>query len=106
MKGSSSMTRVQDVTLAEAYKHVQKSCFGLWKIKGNYMNIETPPNTTNAETLVFLGESIFILGLSVEKKGFGSMGSKTDFIDIWPSVRIKYPQLFQDGLKGDLYLIP
>ena len=100
------MERIPDVALEEAYHHVQGRCFGLWKIKGNYMNVETPPNTNNEETLVFLGESIFILGLSVENKGFSSMGSRTDFLDIWPDVKIKYPQLFQEGIKGDLCLIP
>lgn len=95
-----------DVTLEEAYQHVKTRSFGLWKTAGNYMNIEYCVKGKNVETLVFMGESIFLLGLSVEKEGFNVMASGVDFVDIWPSVKMKYPQLFQEGVKGELSLIP
>lgn len=100
------MDRIQDVTLEEAYQYVQERCFGLWKTSGNYMNTEILVSGKNVETLVFMGESIFILGLSVEKEGLNVIASRVDFIDIWPSVRVKYPQLFQEEVKGELCLIP
>ena len=99
------MERVQNVTLEEAYRRVLQRGFGRWKASGNYMNIE-PISGENVETWVFLGESIFILGLSVEKEGFNVMASRVDFMDIWLYVKEKYPQLFQEGVKGDLCLIP
>ena len=100
------MERLQDVTLTQAYEYVRKRSFGLWKVKGNYMKVEIPISGENVETLMFLGESIFILALSVEKEGFNVMASRADFIDIWPSVKAKYPELFEENVKGELCLIP
>ena len=100
------MKKLQGVTLEEAYRYVLQRGFGRWMIKGNYMNIEEPVIGDNVETWMFLGESIFILGLSVEIEGFKVMASTTDFIDIWPNVKMKYPELFKEGVKGELYLIP
>lgn len=97
--------RIQDITLEDAYRHVLQGSYGRWKIPGNYMNIETPISGNNVETWVFLGQSIFIFGLSVEKENLKVMASPTDFIDIWPSVKVKYPQLFQEAVKGELCLI-
>lgn len=101
------MRRILGVTLEEARKHViNEAAFGYWKARGNYMNIDQPPNGENVETWVFLGESIIILGLGLEKDGIRKMASLTDFMDIWPSVKTKYPQLFQNEVVGDLRLIP
>lgn len=102
-----TMRRILGVTLEEARKHViNEAAFGYWKARGNYMNIDQPPNGENVETWVFLGESIIILGLGLEKDGIRKMASLTDFMDIWPSVKTKYPQLFQNEVVGDLRLIP
>ena len=100
------MERRQNVTLEEAYELVKQRAFARWSTRGNYMNVKIPIKGENVETIVFLGDSIFIVGLSVEKEGLKVMGSRVDFIDIWPSVKAKYPQLFHDGLKGDLCLTP
>lgn len=100
------MEWLQNVTLVEAYEQVKRNGFALWKVEGNYMNVQTPVTGNNMETWVFLGESIFLLGLSVESQGFNVMASRVDFIDVWFSVKEKYPQLFQEGVKGELHLIP
>lgn len=102
-----TMKQLLGVTLEEARKHViNEAAFGYWRTKGDYMNIEPIINGKNAETWVFLGDSIFIFGLSAEIDGIKKMANLTDFIDIWPSVRTKYPQLFQNEVVGDLCLIP
>ena len=100
------MRILKDITLEEAYRHVQECGFGRWMTKGNYMDIETPVIGDNVETWVFLGEAIFIFGLSVEVDDYKVMASPTDFIDIWPTVKTKYCRLFKDKVKGELCLIP
>lgn len=102
----SAINRLYDITLEDAYKQVFRKCaYGRWNVKGNYMNIDIPRDIQNVETWVFLGESIFILGLSAEKDGMKVMVSLTDFMDIWQTVKMKYPQLFQENVKGDLCTI-
>ncbi len=100
------MERLQNVTLEEAHEYVKTNSFALWIISGNYMNVECLVDGEQVETHVFLSESIILLGLSVKKEGVTVLGSRADFIDIWPSVKTKYPQLFQEKLKGELWLIP
>lgn len=100
------MKRLKDVTLKEAYEQAKQNSFAFWKTSGNYMNLDVPADKGNVQTRVFMGESIFILALVVENEGLESMASRADFIDIWPSVKVKYPQLFEDGVTGDLYVIP
>lgn len=100
------MQRLHEVTLEEAHGHVMQRGFGRWTIKGNYMDVQNPVIGSNVETWVFLGESIFIFGLCVEVEGYKVMASTTDFIDIWPTVKMKYPQLFKEDMKGELCLIP
>lgn len=97
---------VSNITLQEAYERVRVGRFGIWKITGNYMGIEEITEGEKVETLVFMSPSIFLLGLSVAQKGFDVMGSGVDFVDIWPSVKTKYPQLFKKEIKGELLLIP
>lgn len=100
------MKQFQDVTLEEAYRYVQQHGFGRWMTKGNFMDIENLVIGENVETWVFLGEAIFIFGLSVEVENNKVMASPTDFIDIWPTVKTKYCRLFKEQVKGDLCLIP
>lgn len=100
------MKRIQNVTLEEAYELVKVNSFVLWTVSGNYMNIDTLEKEELVETRVFMGTTIFLLGLSVEKEGFQTLASEVDFIDIWLSVKTKYPQLFKNGLKGDVLIFP
>lgn len=101
-----ALKRVYDITLEDAYKQVFRKCaYGRWNVKGNYMNFNIPNDVQNVETWVFLGKSIFILGLSAEKDNIKVMVSLTDLVDIWQTVKMKYPQLFQENVKGDLYIM-
>lgn len=101
-----TMQRFYGITLEEAQKRVfYDGSFGYWNTQGNYMYVKLPEGAEKPETWVFLGESIFILGISAELDGIKRMVSQTDFIDIWPSVKLKYPQLFQEEVVGDLCLI-
>ena len=101
-----TMERLQNVTLKETYELTKSNSFVIWKVRGNYMDVEIPMGVNKIETIVFLGKSIFILGLSMEKDGNNVMASTTDFIDIWPYMQEKYPQLFNEGVKGEARLIP
>lgn len=98
------MERIQNVTLEEAYELVKVNSFVLWTVSGNYMNIETLEKEEHVETRVFMGTTIFLLGLSVEKEDFQTLASEVDFIDIWSSVKAKYPQLFTNGVKGEAWI--
>lgn len=98
------MKRIQNVTLKEAHELVKQNGFALWSINGNFMNVESLEE--NVETRLFLGESIFVIMLSTKKEETNVIASRADLIDIWDSVKEKYPQLFEEGVKGDLMLIP
>ena len=100
------MKRIQNVTLEEAYELVKVNSFVLWTVSGNYMNIDNLEKEEHVETRVFMGITIFLLGLSVEKEGIKSMASEVDFIDIWLSFKTKYPQLFKDEVRGEVWIIP
>ena len=103
------MIRVEEkVTLEQAHKFVMEDnfAFAFWTTDGNFLNEEPPVDGKNVKTCVFLSESIFILELSVEIKGFTVMASRADCLDIWYFVKKKYPQLFEPNIKGKLMLIP
>ena len=100
------MERIQDVTLDEAYELVKVNSFVLWVVSGNYMNIENIENEKSVETRVFMGTNIFLLGLSVEREGVKTMTGRVDFIDFWASLKTEYPQLFKDGVRGEVWIIP
>lgn len=98
------MKRLQNISLDEAYRQVCQNGFGCWYITGDYMKLDISKNMQNVKTRVFLGEALFIIALSAEYEGFDKLASETDFIDIWPSVKRKYPQLFEKEVKGDLIM--
>lgn len=100
------MDRIQDVTLEEAYELVKQRGYALWSVPGNYTSVKIPADESEVKTLVFMGEEIFVLGLSKKRGSFDVLASRGDFIDIWPSVKEKYPQLFQDGVKGEMLITP
>lgn len=100
------MKRIQNVTLFEAYELVKVNSFVLWVASGNYMDIEKLKEEEHVETRVILGASIFLLALSVEREGIKYMTREIDLIDIWPSVKTKYPQLFNEEVKGEVWIIP
>ena len=100
------MKRIQNVTLDEAYELVKVNSFVLWTVSGNYMNIDNLEKEEHVETRVFMGTTIFLLGLSVEKEGFQILASEVEFVDIWFSLKTKYPQLFEDGVKGEALIFP
>lgn len=103
------MVRVEEkVTLERAHKFVEEDnfAFAFWTVDGNYLDEEPPVAGKDVKTCVFLSESIFILELSVEIKGFTVMASRADFLDIWHIVKKKYPKLFEPEVKGHVMLIP
>lgn len=102
------MERIENVTLEQAYKYVREDMFSFafWTVEGNYLGLEIPVKGENVKTRMFLSKSIFIIGLSVDVDGFSVMVSKTDFIDLWYSVKRKYPKLFESEVKGNVMLAP
>ena len=102
------MVRLEDVTLDQAYKYVREnsSAFAFWTVDGNFLDSEVLVTGENVKTRIFLSATIFLVGLSVEINGVSVMASRTDFLDIWPSMERKYPKLFGPEVKGMVMLIP
>ena len=100
------MRRIQDVTLDEAHELVKVNSFALWTVSGNYMNTDNLEKEEHVETRVFMGTTIFLLGLSVEKEGVQILASEVEFVDIWLSLKTKYPQLFKNEVKGEVLIFP
>ena len=101
------MERYNNVTLQEAYKlMLNNNGYAFWTVSGNYLNFNYEVDNEDMTTYVFLGASIFILGIETEKDETPTKIDIVDFMDIWPSVKKKYPQLFEAEVKGDVMITP
>lgn len=100
------MDRIDDITLEEAYEFVKKGGYAIWSTPGNFTDMKVVGEENQVKTVMVLSKSMFLLGLSKKKGRFDVLASQGDFIDIWPSVKEKYPQLFQDGVKGEMLITP
>lgn len=100
------MERLQNVTLQYVRDIVKEKGYAFWRVNGNYMNIEALVNGEEVKTNVFLGNSFCVLELSIEKRDHEEMASRSVFVDMWPDLLEKYPNIFQEGVKGEALLFP
>ena len=97
--------RIEGVTFEQAYRKMRDTGFVVWVTKGNLLNVEIPDNLKEIQTYAFLGESIYLLWVTAKNNEGEYITSSHDFIDIWPTVKMKYPQLFEKDIKGRLLVL-